>query len=153
MTERGSRGSLKRSRNLEGETNACSKLQVRDNSVLTAGDVPAAATVITVPISAASRKDGDRAGSNSPAAKECRITRNRWSRDGIKSNVQKKHQDEVKGFSEHLLLGRSNSRASSSYFFLFFSAYSYFSYFLAISSYFSYFLAILLTISKYLLEI
>ena len=46
-----------------------------------------------------------------------------------------------------------NSRASSSYFFLFFSAYSYFSYFLAISSYFSYFLAILLTISKYLLEI
>ena len=44
-------------------------------------------------------------------------------------------------------------RASSSYFFLFFSAYSYFSYFLAISSYFSYFWAILLTISKYLLEI
>ena len=44
-------------------------------------------------------------------------------------------------------------RASSSYFFLLFSAYSYFSYFLAISSYFSYFLAILLTISKYLLEI
>ena len=36
-------------------------------------------------------------------------------------------------------------RASSSYFFLFFSA--------PISSYFSYFLAILLTISKYLLEI
>ena len=32
-------------------------------------------------------------------------------------------------------------RASSSYFFLFFSAYSYFSYFFAISSYFSYFLA------------
>ena len=44
-------------------------------------------------------------------------------------------------------------RASSSYFFLFFSAYSYFSYFLAISSFFSYFLAILLTTSKYLLEI
>ena len=109
MTDRGSRGSLKRSRNLEGETSVCSKLQVRHNSVLTAGDVPAAATVITVPISAASRRDGDRTGSNSPAAKECRITRNRWSRDGIKSNVQKKRQDEVKGFSEHLLLGRSNS--------------------------------------------
>ena len=38
----------------------------------------------------------------------------------------------------------TNNRASSSYFFLFFSAYSYFSYFfLAISSYLSYFWAIL----------
>ena len=110
MTERGSRGSLKRSRNLDkGETISCTKLQIGDNSVLTAGDVPAAATVITVPISAASRRHGDRIDSNSPAAKECRITRNRWSRNGIKSIVQKKHKDEVKGFSEHLLFGRSNS--------------------------------------------
>ena len=109
MTEKGTRGSLKRSRNLEGETNSCSKQQVRDNNVLTAGDVPAAASAKAVSISAAARRDEDGTGSNSPAAKECRITRNRWSGDSVKSIGQKKHQNEVKGFSEHLLLGRSNS--------------------------------------------
>ena len=77
MTEKGTRGSLKRSRNLEGETYSCSKQQVRDNNVLTAGDVPAAASVKAVSISAAARRDEDGTGSNSPAAKECRITRNR----------------------------------------------------------------------------
>ena len=47
-------------------------------------------------------------------------------------------------FKGKILWSGYNSRASSSYFFLFCSAYSYFSYFLlAISSYFSYFLAIL----------
>ena len=109
MTERGSRGSLKRTRCLEEETNSRSKLQARNNSVPTADHFRTAATVISVPVAMSQSRDRDSACSNSPAAKECRITRNKWSRECIKSHVLKKHQDEEIVFNKHLQLGRSNS--------------------------------------------
>ena len=103
MTEKGSRGSLKRAHRLEEEANSCSKLQVRDNNVLTAGGGPAAAAV---PISIASHGEDSRAFCNSPAAKECKITRNMWSRDGIKSNVIRKEEATC---NDPMQLERSNS--------------------------------------------
>ena len=104
MTEKGSRGSLKRAHHIEEGTNSCSKLQVRDNNVLAAGGVPA---TTAVPITMASHGEDGRTLSNCVAAKECRITRNIWSRGGIKCHAFR--TEEAKTCNDHLKLERSNS--------------------------------------------
>lgn len=105
MTEKGSRGSLKRARQVEEGGNSCSKLQVRDNNGLTAGDMPAAAATMMVPRPNVSNAEE---GRNSPVAKECRIERKKWSRDNVKNTLPKKQLEEVT-LTEQLERGRSSS--------------------------------------------